>query len=272
MELKQNNSAMQLDPTDPFSPTQEEVDMAEKMIAACENNPGKRSLEEERDFMENLLVQRLSCFFVVYSIILLLGFTVLASGFTVIRFLFASLIFIVGTFLCMLMAKVVYRAHVKHHWIMRLFYFQKISADNATDDKLPHAIKFINDAMKKHGRDKFTKKSVSTLVGKTIPRVCWISLLVCSVLSLLAVAYIKLPSVVQSVVWFSHTTEGTISFLDPNGVVLERKGRLSHKLRNGTIEVKMVDSTGKDSIIIIPLERLVSIERASSPPSTPPSP
>ncbi len=151
---------------DPFEPTPEELNIA-KEIMQKENG---RSLDDEREFMENLLVQRLNFLLIVFSIFI-------AAGFAVKSYFLSAIIFFVGAFISYSMAKIVYRAHVKHHWIMRLFYNQKTS-----DSELPHVIKFINDAMKEPKREKLTKGSVSNLVGKKIPTICWVSLLIFGIL------------------------------------------------------------------------------------------
>ena len=170
-----------LDKSDPFSPTSEELETARKMIAACAGKEGKRSLDDERVFMENLLVQRLNFLLVVFAIFV-------AAGFTSKGIWLSGGIFLVGACTCYLMAKIVYRAHVKHHWIMRLFYSQETPNREADgpEEKLPHPITFINNAMKKPERQRLSKGSVSTLVGSRVPMLCCWFLLLCGIVSIIA--------------------------------------------------------------------------------------
>ena len=64
---------------DAFEPNEDEIAKAKELIAACEATPSKRSLDDERVFMENLLVQRLNFLLVVFSIFVAAGFTVKSS-------------------------------------------------------------------------------------------------------------------------------------------------------------------------------------------------
>ena len=83
---------------------------------------------------------------------------------------------------------------MKHHWIMRLFYCLPLFATGSSGNNIPHPIKFINDAMKSEDRSKITKGSVSTLVGITIPRTCWVSLLFGGIVFAIIAAAALLPA------------------------------------------------------------------------------
>ncbi len=149
----------------PFDPTSAEIERAAKIIKSGAKENGTRTLDDEREFMENLLVARLNFLFVVFAIFV-------AAGFSIDSFLVSAIVFFVGSVLCWMMALLVHRAHVKHHWIMRLFYEQKLKPE-----ELPHVIQFANEAMKaSESRKNKTKGSVSVWAGVYIPRACWLFL------------------------------------------------------------------------------------------------
>lgn len=151
--------------SDPFEPTPEELLAASELIAyPPADQPG--TLYSEREFMENLLVQRLNALLVVYAVFV-------AAAFASKTATLASVALLVGSGTCFLMARTVKRAHYKHHWIMRIFYNQP-----AESPASKHPIKIINDAMKRNGRAAIAKGSVSDFVGKHIPNLCWASLFV----------------------------------------------------------------------------------------------
>ena len=150
--------------TDPFEPTADELTMAAELIASPPSGqPG--TLYSEREFMENLLVQRLNALLVVFAVFV-------AAAFASDTLMLASIALLVGSATCFLMARTVKRAHYKHHWIMRLFYNQPESSPASK-----HPIKLINDAMKRGNRAAIARGSVSDYVGKHIPNLCWASLL-----------------------------------------------------------------------------------------------
>lgn len=149
---------------DPFEPTPEELAMAAALITEPPaGQPG--TLYSEREFMENLLIQRLNALLVVFAVFVAAAFaskTALLAGFA----------FLVGSATCFMISRTVRRAHYKHHWIMRLFYRQLKSSPAAA-----HPIKLINDAMEEPPRKRLAGDSVSRWVGLYIPTVCWASLL-----------------------------------------------------------------------------------------------
>lgn len=157
--------------TDPFEPTDDELQTAADLIAnPPQGQPG--TLYSEREFMENLLVQRLNALLVVFAVFV-------AAAFASNSALLAGVAFLAGSATCFMMARTVRRAHYKHHWIMRVFYRQPESSPAAA-----HPIKLINDAMKPEHRARLAGDSVSAWVGRYIPSVCWVSLLVAGVVAL----------------------------------------------------------------------------------------
>lgn len=239
-----------IDPKDIFSPTREEINIASRMIKTCMDDKGRRSLDEERVFMENLLVQRLNFLLVVFSIFV-------AAGFAAKTNLLSVIVFFAGFLICWLMAKIVYRAHVKHHFIMRLFYNLPESEDKG---ELPHAIKFINDAMKKDERKEKTKGSVSKWVGDRIPTVCWGFLLLCAIGSTLAfIAPAQLEQFLDNFKVVTEDAELTLTYIDSTGKITESKGLISYKVQGATIELTIIDSNGKTCIMVLPVDRFLSI-------------
>ena len=171
-----------VDPKDCLSPTKGELKIANKMITRSELNKKERTLDDEREFMENLLVQRFNFLLVVFTL-----FT--AASFSATDMTTQTFLFFVGALMCFLVAKVVDRAHVKHRWIMRLFYYQRKVIENKREN-FSHAIEFINDSMenqdpKLERRRKRAKSSISKMVGDFIPKFCWIFLLLCCIVSTL---------------------------------------------------------------------------------------
>jgi hypothetical protein len=233
-----------------IDPTAEQLKTAGEMIAACIKEKGQRSLDDERVFMEELLSQRLNFLLIVFSIFVAAGFAAKTS-------LLAAIVFFAGTCICYLMAKIVYRAHIKHHWIMRLFYHQP----NPVSGSLPHPITFINEAMKKlPGRENSTTGSVSKLVGRTIPTVCWSFLLVCSLVSVI-IASDVLGSFPHRLMAVINGTESTITYTDSSGKAVLRSGRVSYKVHDTTTEMTVIDKSGRVSVLFLPSDRFVSIER-----------
>lgn len=235
---------------DPFSPTPNEIKTAGKMIAADLKGKALRSLDDEREFMENLLVQRLNFLLVVFSIFVAAGFGARTSW-------LAAIVFLAGAFICYLMAKIVYRAHVKHHWIMRLFYKQP---EPATETELPHAIKFVNDAMKTPERKARTRGSVSELVGDKIPTVCWVFLFVCALVSLgvASLPFMNLPSQLRDL---ASNPQETVTFIDQTGKQTVRTGRIIYRVHASTVELTVIDTSNKVSILVVPVDRFLGIER-----------
>ena len=112
---------------------------------------GSWSMSEERVFMENLLCQRFNFFLVLFALFLAGGFGADVDQ--------KSLIFGIGFVVELLMWSMVYRAHVKHDWIMRCLYDQK-----------DHPVAQVNDAIKAKGL--IGLRSVSKVTGIYMPLAC----------------------------------------------------------------------------------------------------
>ncbi len=115
--------------------------------------PTEWSMSKEREFMENLLCQRFNFFLVLFALCVLTATTcrddttsgvILATGFLV----------------CLMVWMPIYRAHVKHHWIMQERIYK-------TED---HPAKIVNDETKRRGL--LSRFSVSRWMGVAIPAVC----------------------------------------------------------------------------------------------------
>jgi disulfide bond formation protein DsbB len=130
-----------------------------------ENKPnlGDWNMSDEREFMENLLCQRFNFFLVMFSLIL-------AAAFTARPHLDRTLILATGVILSVMVWLTLYRAHVKHHWIMQHLY-----------GRPEHPAAIVNTEVKKQGRKSF--RSVSWFVGVGIPLLCVLVLLVFTVIS-----------------------------------------------------------------------------------------
>jgi Na+/glutamate symporter len=113
------------------------------------------NMSQEREFMENLLCQRFNFFLVLYSL-------TIAGAFNASTSINMVILLLLGFVVCCLVACTVYRAHVKHHWIMQRFY----KGDYGNE----HPIKVVNDAMIEKGWK--AGRSVSKLVGIVVPLGC----------------------------------------------------------------------------------------------------
>ncbi|HBC3836587.1 hypothetical protein CGI59_13820 [Vibrio parahaemolyticus] len=130
---------------------------------------GSWSLSEERVFMENLLCQRFNFFLVLFGLFLAGGFGANDQQ--------KSLIFGIGFFVELMMWLMVYRAHVKHDWIMKYLYEQH-----------EHPVAQVNEAVKAKGLINFI--SVSKITGIVMPLSCTL------ILGVLALYNLKYSSVV----------------------------------------------------------------------------
>ncbi|HEY5741297.1 MAG TPA: hypothetical protein VIS99_02045 [Terrimicrobiaceae bacterium] len=127
-------------------------------------NLGEWDMSDEREFMENLLCQRFNFFLVMFSLILTAAFTSQSD-------LGRTMILATGAFLSLFVWLTIYRAHVKHHWIMRHLY-----------DRPEHPAAIVNSAVKDLGpRGLF---SVSRYIGIVIPWLCIAVLVSLTVLSI----------------------------------------------------------------------------------------
>jgi hypothetical protein len=158
-----------------YDPTPEEIKIASRMIKKSLKIPGLRTIDDERVFMENLLVQRLNYMLITYAIFI-------SGAFTVDKVYERCIIFTFGILIIGFMATTVQRAHRKHHFIMRLLYESKIEIKKYKDVKneyLDHPVKFINDKINdKEQKSTYLGRSVSTIVGRWIPIFCVFSLIV----------------------------------------------------------------------------------------------
>jgi hypothetical protein len=111
------------------------------------------SMSDEREFMENLLCQRFNFFLVLFSL-----FLAAATGCQ--NQETALLVLASGTVVCVMVWLTIYRAHLKHHWIM-----------NAKIYVGDHPANVVNRAMKLKpgGKSLF---SVSRWMGVYIPITC----------------------------------------------------------------------------------------------------
>ena len=116
-------------------------------------DPAEWSMSQEREFMENLLCQRFNFFLVLFSLFVAAA---AACG----NDKTAGLILVVGSVMCLMVWMTIYRAHVKHHWIMQERMYKTEG----------HPAKIVNDEMKKRGGSSLF--SVSRWIGIVIPAVC----------------------------------------------------------------------------------------------------
>ena len=121
------------------------------------------TLSDEREFMENLLCQRFDFFLVVFSLILTAAFSANNPR-------AQSYVLTIGTVLSVLVWMTIYRAHVKHHYIMDTLYAQA-----------GHPAKLVNDATRDQIRRPLFR--VSRLIGVVIPWLCIAALACLSILS-----------------------------------------------------------------------------------------
>lgn len=113
---------------------------------------GDWNLSDEREFMENLLCQRFNFFLVMFSLIMTAAFTSQSD-------IGRTLILGTGALLSIMVWLTIYRAHVKHHWIMQYLY-----------DKTNHPAAIVDKTVKKGGWKSLF--SVSCLIGIVIPLGC----------------------------------------------------------------------------------------------------
>lgn len=130
-----------------------------------ENKPnlGDWNMSDEREFMENLLCQRFNFFLVMFSLVLTAAFTSQSQ-------LGRTLILATGVVLSVMVWLTIYRAHVKHHWIMQHLY-----------GRPEHPAAIVNTEVKKLGVKSF--RSVSRFIGVGIPLLCILLMLVFTVIS-----------------------------------------------------------------------------------------
>jgi hypothetical protein len=167
----------------PFDPTDEEIIDVLKKIEQCSsssNKPFTRSLDDERVFMEDLLIKRINFLIIVFSIFF-------AASNNIKDEFNKSIVLMVGFFFCNWLGIIAKRAHYKHHWIMRVLYgIKDRSNDKGETDNLWefHPVKIINDAMSSNiARKNITKGSVSLLVGYLIPNLTSYILLITALYS-----------------------------------------------------------------------------------------
>ena len=116
-------------------------------------NPAEWSMSEEREFIENLLCQRFNFFLVLFSLFLAAA-AACGSNKT------AGLILAVGSLVCLMVWMTIYRAHVKHHWIMQERMYKTKG----------HPAEIVNYAITQRGCKSLF--SVSRWIGVVIPGVC----------------------------------------------------------------------------------------------------
>ena len=133
---------------------------------------GNWNLSDEREFMENLLCQRFNFFIVMFSLFLTAAFTAQSR-------IACTAILGVGAVVSLLVALTVYRAYIKHRWIMKHIY----------NHHKCHPTTRVNDGVDKYRLfGKVTDKNdrawrcftVNWLIGIFVPVLC------VSVLGLLA--------------------------------------------------------------------------------------
>jgi hypothetical protein len=146
----------------PFDPTPKEIlDTLTKMSIKKEKYT--RSLDDERVFMEDLLVKRFNFLILIFSIFFAAGLSVQGN-------IIKSIILFIGFIFCYAMAEVTKRAHYKHHWIMRVLYGEKVAYPKNLAEWSNHPVRIINQATKKpDDRKRKSSGSVSLLNGYFLP-------------------------------------------------------------------------------------------------------
>ena len=130
------------------------IDRKKEINKIIENlDVGNWSFSDEREFIENLYVERFNCFLLIFSLFLTSGF---ANTFTV----YKSVVFYVGGFILFLVWLPLYRAYKKHDRIMRIIF------QNKTD----HPANRIEAIMQLENYK--PKYKVSKLMGVYIPWFC----------------------------------------------------------------------------------------------------
>jgi hypothetical protein len=216
---------------DVLIPTKEEKDTASAMIQKSidSDNGHIRTLDNERDFMENLLNQRLNFLLLIFTVLLTIG---LSSNLK----LASVFIFLIGTIVCYYLARTVNRAHYKHHWIMRIFY--DLPEGKYYDKNNPHPIKFINDAMDVPDRKSKTKGSVSKIIGRHIPNMTWIIMLLCFLFY--TYSFFK-----DRYVNNYNSNQGEMTFVDSNGQIVKKNGEVFITEDKDKYDIVIIDTAQK---------------------------
>ena len=103
--------------------------------------------------MENVLGQRFNFFLILFALFIVAA-TTCRNDTT------SGVILALGFLVCLMVWMTIYRAHVKHHWIMQERIYK-------TED---HPAKIVNDETKRRGL--LSRFSVSRWMGVAIPAVC----------------------------------------------------------------------------------------------------
>jgi hypothetical protein len=200
LKLKENKT---------FDPTPEEIlDILKKI--STEKKIYSRSLDDERVFMEDLLVKRIHYLILIFSIFF-------GAAMNISNDLHKSIILFIGTIFCFIMGDIVKRAHYKHHWIMRILYGKDVKYTDNLKVWEDHPVKLIDDAMNSNTiRHNKSKGSVSYLNGYFLPNL--------TVYVSLISALFFLFSFIQE-----NNQKAKFSFIDTKGKMIEIKGDLYKK-------------------------------------------
>jgi hypothetical protein len=142
--------------------------------------PFSRTLDDERVFMEDLLIKRFNFLIIIFS-----GFFALAIN--VSDDLYKTIVLLLGGGLTYFMSDSVKRAHHKHHWIMKILYglddrtYNDPKNSNIVEWK-NHPVRMINVAIEKKklklgnedtNKEKKKTGSVSLINGYLLPNLTY---------------------------------------------------------------------------------------------------
>jgi hypothetical protein len=178
-----------------YDPTHDEIEKTLKKLVPSDKKLFTRTLDDERVFMEDLLIKRFTFLLTIFSIFFA------ASG-AIKDDLFKSVVLLIGAGLCYAMSISVKRAHYKHHWIMRVLYgLGGVNYSDELADWQNHPVKLINEAMvirennkkdqtnkdiknkdnRSEVKRKKSKGSVSNLNGYLLPNLTFTVLLITAI-------------------------------------------------------------------------------------------
>jgi hypothetical protein len=165
-----------------FNPSEEEIieNLRKFNSTGNDNKLFSRTLDDERAFMEDLLLKRFHYLILIFTLFF-------GASINIASDIYKSIILFVGFIFCFGMSKVVKRAHYKHHWIMQILY--GLNSSNNQEIKYSedikfwkdHPVKIINDAMSLNERKKKSGGSVSLINGFFLPNLAVYILLISAV-------------------------------------------------------------------------------------------
>lgn len=123
------------------------------------------SFSQEREFIENLLNQRFNFLLVLFSLFF-------AAGATLDFDRSSGMVMLVGAAVSLLISATIFRAHVKHRWLMKRVY---LTAD--------HPARWAEDHTRKMGWKALG--SVGSLIGWILPLICTLFLAVAGLMTIL---------------------------------------------------------------------------------------